>query len=216
MNQEKLSLNIHDNDCVKCTRLSAGLVKLKEIYPSYHCAPVPSFGPLESELLIVGLAPGLHGANASGRPFTGDYAGMLLFETLYKYGFSDRKLSLAHTDNLKLNKCRIVNAVKCWPPKNKPTLQEIKNCNCFLKNEIISCKPKVILSLGKIAHDAVIRSFSFRLSDFKFKHSHVHKLGKNNINLINSYHCSRYNTQTGRLTDIMFESVFEKIQGILS
>ena len=215
MNQEKLPLNIHDSNCVKCQRLSRSLGELKKIYPSYHCAPVPSFGPLDSELLIVGLAPGLHGANASGRPFTGDYAGTLLFETLYKYGFSDGKLSLARTDNLKLNNCRIVNAVKCWPPKNKPTLEEIKNCNDFLKSEIISCKPRVILSLGKIAHDAVIRSFSFRLSDFKFKHLKVHKLGSNSRNLINSYHCSRYNTQTGRLTDVMFESVFDKIQDIM-
>ncbi len=215
MNQEKLSLNIHDPSCAKCPRLSTGLSELKEIYPSYYCAPVPSFGPLGSELLIVGLAPGLHGANASGRPFTGDYAGVLLFETLYKYGFSDRKLSLARTDNLKLNNCRIVNAVKCWPPKNKPTLQEIINCGDFLKSEIILCKPKVILSLGKIAHDAVIRSFSFRLSDFKFQHSKVHKLGSNTTYLINSYHCSRYNTQTGRLTNVMFESVFDKIQDIM-
>ena len=214
MNQENFRLNIHDSNCVKCQRLSTGLGELKKIYPSYYCAPVPSFGPLDSELLIVGLAPGLHGANASGRPFTGDYAGTLLFETLYKYGFSDGKLSLARTDNLKLNNCRIVNAVKCWPPKNKPTLEEIKNCNDFLKSEIISCKPRVILSLGKIAHDAVIRSFSFRLSDFEFKHLKVHKLGSNSTNLINSYHCSRYNTQTGRLTEVMFESVFDKIQGI--
>ncbi len=215
MNQEKHPLNIHDSSCDKCPRLSSGLSQLKELYPSYYCAPVPSFGPIKSQLLIVGLAPGLHGANASGRPFTGDYAGMLLFETLYKYGFSDRKSSLAKTDNLKLKNCRIVNAVKCWPPKNKPSLQEIKNCNHFLKSEIIACKPKVILSLGKIAHDAVVRSFSFRLSDFKFQHLKVHKLGSNRINLINSYHCSRYNTQTRRLTDVMFESVFDKIQDIM-
>ena len=215
MNQEKLLLKIHDATCVRCSRLSAGLKKLKQIYSSYHCAPVPSVGPLDSKLLIVGLAPGLHGANASGRPFTGDYAGVLLFETLYKFGFSNQKRSLAEEDSLKLNNCRIVNAVKCWPPKNKPTLQEIKNCNGFLKSEINLCKPKVILSLGKIAHDAVIRSFSFRLSDFAFKHLQVHKLGSDSMYLVNSYHCSRYNTQTGRLTNIMFESVFDKIQDIL-
>ena len=182
MNQEKLSLKIHDATCVKCSRLSAGLGELKKNI-LFILRSVP-FGPLDSELLIVGLAPGLHGANASGRPFTGDYAGVMLFETLYKYGFSNQKTSLAGTDNLKLNNCRIVNAVKCWPPKNKPTLQEIKNCNGFLKSEINLCKPKIILSLGKIAHDAVIRSFSFRLSDFVFKHLQVHKLGSDSMYLV--------------------------------
>lgn len=215
MNQEIAGTKIHDPKCKRCDRLEKSLKKLKEIYPSYHCGPVSSFGPLNSDLLIVGLAPGLHGANATGRPFTGDYAGTLLFQTLYKYGFSNCSLSVMKNDGLKLNNCRIVNAVKCVPPQNKPTVNEVKNCSDFLRAEIDLCKPKIIFSLGKIAHDAVLRCLSLRLSDFEFRHAKVHRLYRSDIILVNSYHCSRYNTQTGRLTEAMFYAVFDEILDIL-
>ena len=215
MNQDMLGTKIHDPKCKKCNRLEKSLKKLKEMYPSYHCGPVSSFGPLKSDLLIVGLAPGLHGANATGRPFTGDYAGTLLFQTLYKYGFSNCSSSVKKNDGLELYNCRIVNAVKCVPPQNKPTLQEVKNCSDFLSTEIYSCKPKIILSLGKIAHDAVLRCLSLRISEFKFQHAKVHRLYRSAVILINSYHCSRYNTQTGRLTEQMFCAVFDEILDIL-
>ncbi|MEC8147586.1 MAG: uracil-DNA glycosylase [Pseudomonadota bacterium] len=215
MNREKIRQQIHDPNCNICLRLCSALEEVKKAYPSYFCAPVPSFGPIDVELLIVGLAPGLHGANATGRPFTGDHAGLLLFETLHKYGFSNRALSVSNDDGLKLNNCRIINAVKCWPPKNKPTLQEIKNCNGFLKHEIAASKPKIILSLGKVAHEAVLRSLFLRPSDFQFRHSQVHRLCSNGIILINSYHCSRYNTQTGRLSNEMFYAIFDRILTIL-
>lgn len=203
-----------DQDCTLCPRLNKHLAQVRKDYPEYHARPVAPFGVSKPELLIVGLAPGMHGANATGRPFTGDYAGILLYETLYKFGFSSQPEASARTDGLKLKHCRITNAVKCLPPENKPTGSEIKTCNVYLKNEIINLKPKVVLVLGKIAHDAVLRTMDFKLSQFKFAHQACHSLTPD-IQLIDSYHCSRYNTQTRRLTESMFHDVFKTVNKLL-
>ncbi len=204
-----------DQNCTLCPRLSKHLKQLRKDYPDYHALPVPAFGVIKPRLLIVGLAPGMHGANATGRPFTGDYAGILLYETLYKFGFSNQAEATNRDDGLKLKNCRITNAVKCLPPENKPTGHEIKSCNVYLKNEIINLKPKVILALGKIAHDAVLRTMDFKLSQYKFAHNACHSLTPT-IHLIDSYHCSRYNTQTRRLTESMFHDVFKQINKLIN
>ena len=209
------STSIYQANCKKCSRLADFLKSSKQKYPDYFCKPVPSFGDPKAKLLIVGLAPGMHGANATGRPFTGDYAGILLYETLYKFNFSSASESTNTKDGLKLKNCRITNAVKCVPPANKPTTEEIKTCNAYLKNELHALKPgNVILALGKIAHDSIIRSFDLKLSQHAFGHENQYEL-PNKIVLIDSYHCSRYNTQTKRLTTQQFEQVFKKINKLL-
>ncbi len=209
------STSLFKPNCKKCSRLAGFLKSSKQKYPDYFCKPVPAFGDAKAKFLIVGLAPGLHGANATGRPFTGDYAGALLYETLHKFNFASAPQSVSTDDGLKLTNCRITNAVKCVPPANKPTTEEIKTCNTYLKNELLSLKPgTVILALGKIAHDSIIRSFELRLSQYPFGHGNQHEL-IGNITLIDSYHCSRYNTQTKRLTTKQFEQVFKKITKIL-
>ena len=211
------SRSIYQANCKKCPRLADFLKISKQKYPNYFCKPVPAFGDPKANFLIVGLvvAPGMHGANATGRPFTGDFAGILLYETLYKFGFANKDKSVSADDKLKLKNCRITNAVKCVPPANKPTTEEIKICNAYLKNELEEMRPgNVILALGKIAHDSVIRSFGFKLSEKPFGHENVHDVG-NGLTLIDSYHCSRYNTQTKRLTQKQFEQVFKKIVDIL-
>ncbi len=202
---------VFDLECTQCERLSTFLTEVKTKHPDYHAKPVAPFGNLNSELLIVGLAPGMHGANATGRPFTGDYAGILLYETLHKFGFSNQAESCHIKDGLKLINCRITNAVKCLPPENKPTSDEIKICNQYLRNEIHKIKPKVILALGKIAHDAVLKSLDLKLSSYKFSHHAKHNI-LDETTLIDSYHCSRYNTQTRRLTEKMFQEVFATIK----
>jgi len=206
---------IYEENCTKCTRLAEFLKNSKSKFPSYYCKPVPAFGDKNACLLIVGLAPGLHGANATGRPFTGDYAGVLLYETLHKFNFSSHAVSKSRNDSLKLKNCRITNAVKCVPPANKPTIDEIKTCNNYLKNELQELKNgNVILALGKIAHDAVLRAFNLKLSQYPFGHENLYKLD-NSIHLLDSYHCSRYNTQTKRLTQKQFEAIFRKAKSIL-
>ena len=191
-------------------------MQTKRIYPDYHCAPVPPLGPLDAQLVIVGLAPGKHGANRSGRVFTGDYAGVLLYETLYKYGFSNQPESISCDDSLILNNCRITNAVKCLPPDNKPTIEEIKTCNCFLKVEIQRLRPDaILLALGHIAHSAIVRTYSLKQSEYRFKHGCIYSL-PDNKKLIDSYHCSRYNIQTKRLTKRRFETIFAKIVKLIS
>ncbi len=203
-------------NCKKCSRLAEFLASSKKKYPDYFCKPVPSFGDPKAKFLIVGLAPGMHGANATGRPFTGDYAGILLYQTLHKFGFATKAVSNSADDDLKLTNCRITNAVKCVPPANKPTTEEIKICSSYLKNELQELKPgDVILALGKIAHDSVLRSFDLKLSQFPFGHETVYQVGKQ-LNLVSSYHCSRYNTQTKRLTEKQFENVFSKVKKILA
>ena len=176
---------------------------------------MPAFGDSKAHLLIVGLAPGMHGANATGRPFTGDHAGIILYETLYKFKFATHSVSKSVDDALQLKDCRITNAVKCVPPENKPTLDEIKTCNSYLRNELNSLIPGcVILALGKIAHDSVLRAFGLKLSQYPFGHAKQYKI-QNKLHLLDSYHCSRYNTQTKRLTQKQFEAIFAKVRSIL-
>lgn len=206
------SPEIFDLDCRQCTRLANFLDEVKETNPDYHARPVAPFGVKQPRLLIVGLAPGMHGANATGRPFTGDFAGILLYETLYKFGYSNKPESVSLDDGLKLKQCRITNAVKCLPPQNKPTGAEINTCNQFLKSEIEALRAgTVILALGSIAHNAVLKALNLKKSDYKFGHNVDFELPSGHI-LISSYHCSRYNTQTRRLTEDMFHDVFRKIE----
>jgi uracil-DNA glycosylase family 4 len=183
-------------------------------FPAYHNAPVPAFGDEAPALLIVGLAPGLHGANASGRPFTGDFAGILLYRSLYEAGFSNRPESTSADDGLRLQRARITNAVKCLPPANKPTTAEADTCLRFLIEEIEALPAgTVILALGAIAHRSVVKAAGGRLSEFPFAHAAEHEL-PNGRCLIDSYHCSRYNTQTGRLTEPMFTGVLARARSL--
>jgi uracil-DNA glycosylase family 4 len=204
-----------DLDCRRCPRLAEFLDEVGAQYPDYHARPVAPFGDKNIELLIVGLAPGMHGANATGRPFTGDHAGILLYQTLYDFGFSNKPISESADDGLKLKNCRITNAVKCLPPQNKPTTDEIKICNDFLKQELAELKPgTVVLALGTIAHNAVLRAFGLKVGQYKFGHQHEHTL-PDGLWLLDSYHCSRYNTQTKRLTEEMFQSVFARAKELM-
>ena len=203
-------------DCRSCPRLATFLDEVGEAHPTYHARPVAPFGDKNPALLIVGLAPGMHGANASGRPFTGDYAGILLYKTLHEFGYATAAESLSRDDRLKLKGCRITNAVKCLPPQNKPTTTEIHNCNAFLAAEINALRQDaVILALGTIAHNAVLRAQGLKLQSCKFGHGAEHALPGRRV-LIDSYHCSRYNTQTRRLTEAMFQAVFARIAELRS
>ena len=205
---------IFDSACVQCPRLASFLAEVRVSHPTYYARPVPVFGDPAARLLIVGLAPGMHGANRTGRPFTGDYAGVLLYETLFKFGFADRVGTAEPDDGLVLRDCRISNAVKCLPPANKPVPEEIKRCNQYLAAELRQQAPKIVLALGRIAHDAVLMGFGLKLSAYRFGHHARHQLrhGSNEGPLlIDSYHCSRYNTQTKRLTTSMFEAIFTDI-----
>lgn len=200
-------------DCRDCPRLAQHLDKVKTDYPDYHARPVAPFGDPAARLLIVGLAPGLHGANRTGRPFTGDYAGILLYKTLHKFGFASHHESLAANDALRLTGCRITNAVKCLPPANKPQPAEIRQCNIFLASELDQFAQhggQALLALGTVAHQAVLMASGYRDRDFPFSHGAVHCLAEG-LRLYDSYHCSRYNTQTRRLTETMFEQVFDRI-----
>ncbi|MGB5439839.1 MAG: uracil-DNA glycosylase [Gammaproteobacteria bacterium] len=197
-----------DPNCRACPRLAGFLEQTSRKYPDYHARPVAPFGDAGAHLLIVGLAPGMHGANASGRPFTGDHAGILLYRTLFDFSFSNQPESVSLDDGLQLYDCRITNAVKCLPPQNKPLLDEVKNCNDFLRAELDDLpRSSVIIALGKLAHDAVLRSQGKRLSACRFAHAGIHRIAEGRL-LIDSYHCSRYNTQTRRLTPAMFREVF--------
>ena len=202
-------------DCRDCPRLAGFLDEVAVKHPDYHARPVAPFGDANARLLIVGLAPGMHGANATGRPFTGDHAGILLYQTLFDYGFSNQPESVSRDDALQLYNCRITNAVKCLPPQNKPLLNEVKTCNHFLRAEIDGLPaPAVLLALGKLAHDAVLRVLGMRLSAYRFAHGGVHAL-TDDLSLVDSYHCSRYNTQTRRLTPEMFGAVFRLTRQLL-
>ncbi|MBP5534818.1 MAG: uracil-DNA glycosylase [Alphaproteobacteria bacterium] len=197
--------------CNKCPRLCQFIQKNKELYPNFFNAPVPNFGDEKGILLIVGLAPGLKGANRTGRPFTGDYAGIILYETLLKFGWANGTYEQRADDGLQLKNALITNAVACVPPENKPTPQEINTCNERLKSTIKNMKHlRVILSLGRISHQSVIKAFCLKQSAFPFAHGNVHHL-LNGICLIDSYHCSRYNINTGQLTQQMFDKIFETI-----
>ncbi|MCM2288894.1 MAG: uracil-DNA glycosylase [Sulfuritalea sp.] len=198
--------------CTDCPRLAGFLAEVRSRRPDYHARPVLPFGDPQARLLIVGLAPGMHGANRTGRPFTGDYAGILLYETLYAFGFGSQPESVAADDDLRLSDCRITNAVKCLPPENKPEPAEIRTCNHYLAAELQnSLEVKVILALGLVAHKAVLMSLGLKQSALAFGHGARHALPDGRI-LIDSYHCSRYNTQTRRLTSADFQDVFRKIR----
>lgn len=207
-------------NCRQCPRLAAFLAEVATQYPTYYCQPVPPFGVVKPRLLIVGLAPGLQGANRTGRPFTGDFAGYLLYQTLYRFGFANSPDPLNAEGNpnptLQLQNCRITNAVKCLPPANKPTPAEIRQCNAYLADELHSLTPgTAVLALGQIAHQAVLRASGIKQSACRFAHGAHYALAAHgsllDLQLWNSYHCSRYNTQTRRLTPAMFEAVFADI-----
>lgn len=212
MKQSDTAFNIH---CTLCPRLASFLKDVRKKHPDYYAHPVPPFGDPKARLVVVGLAPGLNGANRTGRPFTGDYAGILLYNTLHKYGFASRPESVSADDGLKLKNCRINNAVKCVPPANKPKPQEIRNCNRYLIADLHDTQQgTVILALGRVAHDAVLKVYELKASQYKFKHGAEHELPGGRV-LLDSYHCSRYNTQTGRLTTRMFEKVVARAKKLL-
>jgi uracil-DNA glycosylase family 4 len=206
-------------DCSLCPRLCAfrGLNRLT--YPAFFNAPVPSFGDLGAKLLVVGLAPGLKGANQTGRPFTGDYAGVILYNSLLKHGLAKGEYAARANDNFSLLNCRVTNAVRCVPPENKPEIAEINNCNQFLRGEI-NAMPNllVILSLGQVSHNAVLAALGLKSGYAKFKHGAVHTIcqPQSTVYLLNSYHTSRYNMNTGRLTVEMFDEVVKICASLLS
>jgi uracil-DNA glycosylase family 4 len=194
-------------DCPRCPRLVSFRQEWRESEPEWFNAPVDSFGPADAPLLVVGLAPGLRGANRTGRPFTGDYAGDLLYATLLEFGFARGTYAARPDDGLELIDCRISNAVRCVPPENKPTPSEINTCRDFL---IATLKEMteltVVIALGRIAHETFVAACGARRAQFPFAHGRVHAIGT--LTLIDSYHCSRYNTNTGVLTPQMFRDVF--------
>lgn len=201
--------------CTDCPRLAGFLADVRGRNPGYHARPVLPFGDPRARLLIVGLAPGMHGANRTGRPFTGDHAGILLYETLHTFGFGSQPVSVAADDELRLIDCRITNAVKCLPPENKPEPAEIRTCNRYLAAELRSATDvRVILALGLVAHKAVLMALGLKQLALVFAHSARHVLPDRRI-LIDSYHCSRYNTQTRRLTSADFQDVFRSIRAEL-
>lgn len=203
-------------DCARCPRLVTFRNELRAKHPDWHNAPVPTFNASTetAELLIVGLAPGLRGANRTGRPFTGDYAGDLLYATLQKTGFSHGQYNAMPDDGLKLINCEITNAVRCLPPENKPLPAEVKSCRIFLEAKLSSkTQLRAVIALGQIAHTAVIAAVGARQAAFKFGHANRHELG--HLTLFDSYHCSRYNTNTGRLTEQMFHEVFLSVRAHL-
>jgi len=203
-------------DCPRCPRLVAFRRELQEMYPDWCNAPVRSFGRLDAVLLIVGLAPGMRGANRTGRPFTGDYAGELLYSTLLKFGFAKGTFKADPSDGLKLVDARICNAVRCLPPENKPLPAEFVECRPFIQAELAAMPNlKVIVALGKGAHDQILRALAVKPAGaYPFIHARLHTL-PNGLTMADSYHCSRYNTNTGRLTTPMFHDVFEKVRAAL-
>jgi uracil-DNA glycosylase family 4 len=206
-------------NCRLCPRLATFLHEVRTSHPLYHARPVPSFGAGRPRLLVVGLAPGLHGANRTGRPFTGDYAGQLLYSTLHQFGFasSGAPLDAGGQANaaLELSGCRITNAVRCLPPQNKPLPEEVRQCNAYLADELGSLPAgAALLALGTVAHGAVLRALGLRAAEHAFAHGARHELPGGRV-LYDSYHCSRYNTQTRRLTEAMFHEVFRAIAGHL-
>ncbi len=198
-------------NCALCPRLAAFRDENRRRLPEGFNAPVPSFGPLSARLLIVGLAPGLNGANRTGRPFTGDWAGDLLYATLLRFGLAEGRYAARADDGLALRDCRITNAVRCVPPANKPLPAEAANCRPFLAAEIAAMPHlRTVLALGAVAHDAVSTALARRKSSAKFAHGALHDLGDGRV-LADSYHCSRYNTNTRRLTEAMFHDVFRQV-----
>ena len=206
---------VPDRDCELCPRLVAYREDCRSAQPDWHNAPVPSFGGLDAPLLIVGLAPGLRGANRTGRPFTGDFAGDLLYATLARFGFARGAYGARTDDGLALHGCRITNAVRCVPPQNRPKGAEIAACRPFLAAEIAEMsRLRAILALGLVAHGAVLKALGLRAGACRFAHGAVHRLDDGR-RLFDSYHCSRLNTNTGRLTPAMFAEVFAAIRDVL-
>jgi uracil-DNA glycosylase len=198
----------YDANCRRCARLAGFLDTVRAAHPDYWCRPVAPFGDPAAPLVIVGLAPGLHGANASGRPFTGDFAGILLYETLFDFGYASSPISRTAADRITLVDCRITNAVKCLPPENKPMPVEVANCNGYLAADLAALPSgAAVLALGRIAHDATLGALGLRRAAYPFGHRARHAL-PSGVTLFDSYHCSRYNTNTGRLTRAMFRDVF--------
>jgi len=203
-------------DCAECPRLAGYRTANRAAFPEWSNAPVPSFGHSNARLLIVGLAPGLRGANRTGRPFTGDYAGDLLYETLIRFHFASGRYDRRPDDGLELIDCAIVNAVRCAPPQNKPTPQEIAACRSYLAKSIAALADlRIILALGRVAHETVLRALDARPAAFPFSHGARHDLDRRSVSLFDSYHCSRYNTNTGVLTEAMFGEVFASIRAEL-
>lgn len=205
-----------DKNCSLCPRLTAFRLDNKNKFPHYFNAPVPSFGNINSRFLVVGMAPGLNGANQTGRPFTNDYAGDVLYPALKKYGFAQGQYLKRADDGFDLTAARITNAVRCVPPQNKVIAEEVNNCRQFLQQEIANMPNlKIILTLGTVAHNALLTALSYKKSAFKFAHGAKHILPQHNLVLFNSYHTSRYNINTGVLTQEMFDKVIEQIREIL-
>ncbi len=203
-------------DCPDCPRLAAFRAANRAAHPDWSNAPVASFGEADARFAIVGLAPGLRGANRTGRPFTGDYAGDLLYRVLLEFGFASGTYDRRPDDGLKLVDCAIVNSVRCVPPQNKPTPQEIAACRRYLA-PAISALPRlrIMLALGRVAHETALRALKFKPARFPFAHGARHPLTPTGLSLFDSYHCSRYNTNTGVLTDAMFREVFAAIRAEL-
>ena len=202
-------------DCSLCPRLYGFRAQNRRRFPAYFNGPVPSFGAVGARVLIVGLAPGLHGANQTGRPFTGDYAGDLLYATLQRFGFASGQYARTPDDGLTLNDCAITNVVRCVPPENKPVGAEFAACRPFLAATIAAMRDlRVVVALGTAAHGSVLSALGLRKSAFKFGHNAVHDLD-NDLTLVDSYHCSRYNTNTGRLTEEMFVDVFKRVSAFI-
>ncbi|HLH95402.1 MAG TPA: uracil-DNA glycosylase [Xanthobacteraceae bacterium] len=203
-----------DRDCALCPRLQAFRHDWRAREPTWFNAPVPSFGEITAPLLIVGLAPGLQGANRTGRPFTGDYAGELLYDTLYRFGFARGTYAARVDDGLELVDARISNAVRCVPPENKPTGAEITTCRRFLKATIGEmANLRAVVALGRIAHETTVAALAARRANAPFAHGASHQIGS--LRLFDSYHCSRYNTNTGVLTEEMFHGVFAQVRRFL-
>lgn len=199
------------HDCPLCPRLVAYREEYRALHPDWFNAPVPSFGPLDAQLLVVGQAPGINGANRTSRPFTGDVAGRLLYPVLSKYGFANGKFQERPDDGLKLINCRVTNAVRCAPPQHKLETSDNNNCLPFLTAEIKTMpKLKILLALGGKAHNSALRALGLKASAYKFQHGALHKL-PNNLILADSFHTSQYNVNTGRITEAMFENVISEI-----
>ena len=203
-------------NCDLCPRLVEFRTQNKVKFPQYHNAPVEPFGNLNAEVLVVGLAPGLNGANQTNRPFTNDYAGDILYPALKKFGFATGEYKKKKDDGFELINVRVTNSVRCVPPQNQVTSEELKNCRSFLSDEISAMKNlKIILALGTVAHGAVLQALNYKKSAFKFTHGAEHFLDKHNIKLFDSFHTSRYNINTGVLTSVMFEEIIKKISASL-
>ncbi len=205
-----------DKKCDKCKRLLEFRAQNVAKFPSYYNGPVESFGNLDAKVLIVGLAPGLNGANQTNRPFTNDYAGDVLYPILKKYGFGKGNYAKRKDDGFELVGVRVTNSVRCVPPQNKVTAEEVKNCGQYLIKELAAMPDlKIILTLGSVAHNAVLSVLGYKKSAYKFAHGAVHQLNKHNLLMINSYHTSRYNINTGVLTYEMFEDIVKKVKSML-